>query len=389
MKSCGLIVEYNPFHNGHRYHIEAARAASNCDVVVAIMSGNFLQRGEPACMDKWSRAEAALQEGANLVVELPFAHAVQSADYFARGGVQLLAALGVDSLCFGTDLSSDLDYEAFGRAHLEHESAINDLYQAREVTGESYPERMTAIYRQLLPEWTLDFSSPNHILGMAYAKENAKLASPMQIFPIQRQGSNYHESELNPINFSSATAIRQAVKSGTFNDLSSAMPTSSQKLLQESPFIDWEYFWPLLKYRLLTTTPEQLRSVYQMKEGFEYRLLEKVKQANSFQELMTLAKTKRYTWTRIQRLLTYVLLNVTESEIMQVREHPYIRVLGFDETGRDFLKQQKGRVSIPLITNVNRKNESLLALDIKAGQVYQTAHSSLKQQDYYRAPHYN
>ena len=123
MKSCGVIVEYNPFHNGHRYHLEEARKESQADVIIAVMSGNFLQRGEPAIIDKWQRAEEALKNGADLVIELPFAYAVQSADYFARGGVSLLHHLGVDALCFGTDSSSELDYEKFGISHINRISA--------------------------------------------------------------------------------------------------------------------------------------------------------------------------------------------------------------------------------------------------------------------------
>ncbi|MGO2083354.1 nucleotidyltransferase [Vagococcus sp.] len=387
MKSCGLIVEYNPFHLGHAYHIQQARKKSQADVIVAVMSGNFLQRGEPACLDKWRRTEMALASGIDLVVELPFASAVQSADYFASGGIKLLHALGVDSLCFGTDQTETMDYAAFGKFHVSQEARINQRFQELEQQNASYPERMTTIYRELLPEWTLDFSSPNHILGMAYAKENARFDEPMILYPIARKGSTYHEVELKNQEFTSATAIRQALVRGELPTIQSFVPQTSYRLLENTPITQWSDFWPLLQYRLLTSSILELSQIHQVSEGLEYRLKEMSKKATSFEHLVELLKSKRYTWTRIQRLLTYVLLNISKKEMLEANASSYLRVLGFNEKGRSYLKQQKPKVSSPLITNINRKNEKRLSLDIKAGLVYQLG--PIKgEQDYFRAPLY-
>ena len=181
MKACGIIVEYNPFHNGHRYHAQQARQQSGAEVVIAIMSGNFLQRGEPALLDKWARAEEALQNGVDLVIELPTAWSVQSADYFAKGGIKLLQALQCESLCFGTDSTSAIDYAAFGQFVQENQSLIDQTFHALTDKQLSYPQKMTAVFRQVYPESRFDFSSPNHILGMSYAKENATYPTPMTL----------------------------------------------------------------------------------------------------------------------------------------------------------------------------------------------------------------
>lgn len=388
MKSCGVIVEYNPFHNGHQYHLKEARKKSEADVIVAVMSGNFLQRGEPAILDKWTRTREALLNGADLIIELPFAYAVQSADYFTRGGVKLLHALQVDSLCFGTDIKEPLDYEAFGLFHEQNKKKIDSYYQQIKNNGQSYPQQMTEVYRQLLPEWSLDFSSPNHILGMGYAKENARYKKPMTLYPIERLGNNYHDKAINHEHYASATSIRQQVLTGQKDRLDSVLPKESALDLTESDLVSWGKAWPLLKYQLISTDLNELKKTYQMVEGLEYRLKEMALKSETFQEFVENVKSKRYTWTRIQRLCLYSLVKVQPAQIKKMWENPYLRVLGFNEVGRQFLNTQKNKLEIPIITNVNQKNEHLLSLDIKAGQVYSLLRTEEKAQDYYRSPIY-
>lgn len=388
MKSCGVIVEYNPFHAGHKYHLSQARQISGADVVVAVMSGNFLQRGEPAIINKWLRAEEALKQGADLVIELPFAYAVQSADYFATGAVKLLQGLEVENLCFGTDNQEDLDYQGFAAFHQEHLSEIETTFKALKNNGMSYPQQMTAVYRQLYPEWQLDFTSPNHILGMAYAKANQVYQRPMNLYPIQRAVANHHEEKIHSQEFASGTAIRQAAFRQELSQVEKVVTAGSFASLAGEALISWEAAWPLLKYQLLTRSLTDLKEIYQMVEGLEYRLKEQVNQAKSFEEFVSLVKTKRFTWTRIQRLCTYVLLNVKQAEIEAVWENSYLRVLGFTEKGREFLSLKGKGSSLPLISNVSQKTEQQVALDIRAGQVYQLFSRDLPEQDYYRKPLY-
>lgn len=385
MKSCGVITEYNPFHNGHAYHLKRARDVSRAEVVVAVMSGNFLQRGEPAIIDKWQRAEVALTHGADLVIELPFAYAVQSADYFGFGAVKLLQALGVDSLCFGTDSDETLDYQAFAEFNQSHQVELAQAFQEIRNNGMNYPQQMTEVYRKLLPEWQLDFQTPNHILGMSYAKANQKFTSPMTLLPIKREVSHHHQEKIESFDFASGTAIRKATLLGDFRQIERVVPEDTYQLLTATKLASWEGAWPLLKYQLMVSSVDQLASCYQVVEGIEFRLKEMAVKANSFGEFVSLVKTKRFTWTRIQRLCTYLLIQVKVEEIEEVRENSYLRILGFNDRGRQFLGERRKEIELPVVTNLNKTTESLLHLDIRAGQVYQLLTDS-KAQDYYRKP---
>lgn len=386
LKSCGVIVEYNPFHTGHKYHLEEARKQSGADVIIAVMSGNFLQRGEPAIVDKWERANAALKNGADLVIELPFAYSVQSADYFASGAIKLLQSLNVDSLCFGTDSTETLDYEKFARFNQDYSDELQQEFEKLKSEGLSYPQQMTKVYQKLYPNWPLNEHSPNHILGMSYAKANQQYSKPMRLYPIKRQGSGYHDSELSTTNYASATAIRQQLKSDEQSPVEQFVPEEMIHSLKNHPLIDWSTAWPFLKYQLVKLSVEELGNIYQMSEGIEYRLKDKIKQADSFENFVELVKNKRFTWTRLQRLVTYILLGVTEEEINSVRKNPYLRVLGFNQQGRAYLSQEKDDLKLPVITNINQKNEELLKLDIRAGEIYQLLGKQITNQDYQRKP---
>lgn len=388
MKSCGVIVEYNPFHNGHKYHLEEARRQTSADVVIAVMSGNFLQRGEPALLDKWTRAKQALLNGADMVIELPFAYAVQSADYFAKGGVTLLHAFGCESLCFGTDSETFIDYQLFGQNHVDNEEIINQRFQDMSIESYSYPQKMTMIYRELFPELRLDYTSPNHILGMAYAKENARYKEPMTLYPIKRKGNGYHDQDISVTSFASATSIRKAVLSKELMSLEHVIPDITYQDLEQLKAVSWSDAWPFLQYRLQIASLSELSTTYQMVEGLEYRLKEALSGADEITQFIENVKTKRYTWARIQRLCTYALLKVKQKEIDAVWEQPYIRILGFNETGRRYLKENKKACSMPIITNINQKNEPLVSLDIKAGQLYQMLNHTQEAQDYFKKPIY-
>ncbi|WP_429948933.1 nucleotidyltransferase [Enterococcus sp. AZ101] len=385
MKSCGIIVEYNPFHNGHQYHAKMAREMSGADVVIAVMSGNFLQRGEPAIIDKWTRANEALTNGVDLVIELPFAYAVQSADYFAAGGIKLLHALNCEALCFGTDNQSEMDYELFGNFVKNNQIEINQLYQTIKNNGMSYPQQMTEVFRRLYPSSGLDFSSPNHILGLSYAKENANYEKPMKLYPLKREQAGYHDTNIYQ-DFASATAIRKAVFSDELAQITKVLPEKVVIDLATLPTISWENYWPLLKYKLISSSTSDLQEIYQMKEGIEYRLQEAAKNSDSFQTFMEQAKTKRYTWTRLQRLATYVLNNVKQQEITNSWNHTHIQVLGFTEQGQRFLREEKKQLTLPMITKVSKSLKTQLAIDIRSNQLYQLGHPSILEQNFGRFP---
>lgn len=385
MKSCGIIVEYNPFHNGHQYHAQMARKLSGADVVIAVMSGNFLQRGEPAIIDKWLRTKEALNHGIDLVIELPFAYAVQSADYFAKGGIKLLQAIHCDSLCFGTDNQGELSYEAFGTYVNQHQTEIDRVYREIKNNGMSYPQQMMEVFCQLYPETALDSSSPNHILGLSYAKENAGYEKPMKLYPLKREHAGYHDPMIYK-DFASATAIRKAVFSSALNQLKTVLPEQVFLDLENTVTVSWEDYWPLLKYKLISSSIVELREIYQMNEGIEARLQEVAKVSDSFQAFMEQAKTKRYTWTRLQRLATYILMNVRQKEIENLWSHSYLHVLGFTEKGQQFLHEEKKSLKLPLITKVSKNVSSHLALDIRSNQIYQLGNKTILEQSFGRSP---
>ena len=383
MKSCGLIVEYNPFHNGHRYHAEMARKQTDAEVVIAVMSGNFLQRGEPAILDKWQRANEALQNGVDLVIELPAEWAVQSADYFAKGAVRLLQDLGCDSLCFGTENTTHFDYESFGKFVWDNQREIDQAFQNLADQKISYPQKMTEVFRTLLQDEQLDFASPNHILGLSYAKENARYERPMALHPIERKSAGYHEKEIADETIASATAIREAVARQA--EIQHVVPEVTAHDLLTKPTQTWDELWPYLRYKLLSTHVTQLKEIYQMTEGLEVRLQEAAKQSTDFHSFVSLVKTKRYTWTRIQRLACYVLLNITESEIFAQQEKNYLHILGFTEAGRQFLKEKKQDIS-HVYSRIGKKEATEAQLLIRSDQIYCLANSQLIEQNFGRMP---
>ena len=382
MKACGVIVEYNPFHNGHRYHVEQARKQSEADVIIAVMSGNFLQRGEPAIHDKWLRAQAALENGVDLVIELPVQWSLQSADYFARGGITLLQALGCESYCFGTDASEVFDYQAFGDFVANNQERINQTFHELQDPTLTYAQKMTEVFRQLYPALQLNSEQPNHILALSYAQENARFSKPMRPIAIERQGASYHSTELQQ-HIASATAIRKAVLAK--EDISQVAPLASQQALLDYQ-VTWDAFWPLLKYQIIASSVDELREIYQMVEGLEYRLKQFIYQADSFATFVDQVKTKRYTKTRIQRLMCYLLLNITTQEVQAAWEDNALHVLGFTTKGQQYLKEQKGTLSLPLVAKIGKPEEQRYALNVKADRIYQMGNRQINEQNFGKIP---
>jgi len=382
MKTCGIIAEYNPFHNGHKYQLQEARKQSQADVMIVVMSGNFLQRGEPAIIDKWKRAEEALHHGADLVIELPIHWALQSADYFAKGGIQLLHALHCDSFSFGTDNTEAFDYPVFGNFIISHQEAFDASFQENNNPSLSYAEKMAAILAQDYPEFSLTKEQPNHILGLTYAKENARFEQPMTIFPIQRLKSSHNSVELTE-DIASATAIRQAItRNETIREVVPAKTAEDLASYQ----VNWENYWPFLKYKILASSLGELGEIYQMVEGLEYRLKSKIKQADNFEEYVELVKSKRYTRTRIQRLLCYVLLNLNDDTVKSAWQDNYLHILGFSDKGQQYLRQTKKKIRQPLISKVGQTQEQLMSLAIQSDDIYRLADDRITEQNYGKTP---
>ncbi|WP_343031858.1 nucleotidyltransferase [Secundilactobacillus folii] len=336
-----MVAEYNPFHNGHIYQLQQAQARSDAELTIAVMSGNWVQRGEPSLLDKWQRTRLALSAGIDLVVELPFQFAVQPAHLFARGAVQLLAQLGCTELAFGAE-HPGLDFDRLVANQPTHAAEHFKQFD------ETYP---TLFNDYLQAQTGIDLRSSNDILGFSYVAANRELKRPMTILPIQRRGNAHRSTDFDVDDtIVSGAAIRQAVQAGDSQLIKRIVPPITATALQEYQHINWENYWPFLRYQVLTQSISQLQHIYQMSEGIEYRLKQAALTSKSFKDFIRAAKTKRYTYARLQRLCVYILLQVSNVELpTRLR---YGRVLGFNSEGQQLLNVLKKRVALPLISRV-------------------------------------
>lgn len=373
LRAAGIIAEYNPFHNGHADQIRRVRQRTQADAVVVTMSGDWVQRGEPAILDKWQRTAAALAGGADLVVELPGSSVLQPAHLFARGGVQLLAAMGCQWLAFGTE-HPNLDYDRL-MAHLPQDPA----------TFKRFDQTYASLFQGYLREQTgITLDSANDILGFFYALANQRASRPLTLVPLTRKGSQHNDLTIaTGTQFASATAIRRAALARDWAHVAPVVPAETLTRLQHDQLTSWEDFWPLLRYQLVSGSVSDLRQFYLLSEGVEYRLKRAAVELDSFSAFMHAVKTKRYTYTRLQRQAATILLQAKPAE-MSVTP-PYIRVLGYNAMGRQYLHQIKKSVALPLVSRADRQwQQTTGALDNRLGRVRQLITGI--EQDYGRIP---
>ncbi len=389
MNICGIVAEYNPFHNGHVYHIEETKKQTECDGIVAIMSGNFIQRGVPALFDKWTRTEMALKNGVDLVIELPSYYATSSAEYFAQGSVSLLDGLGVvKNISFG---SSTTDIDALKRIanvlYLEPEN-YKKLLQSELKRGTSYPiARSNALKNFLKKEYDAKYIADilldsNNILGIEYLK--ALLYSNSQIKPVvvERKGGTYNSTAIID-NICSATAVRELLEKSDLKTVEEVVPKDTFKVINDyildgmSPMF-LKNFEKEILYVLRRCSTEELANIADVTEGMENLLKKAANEGMELEEVIDVLKTKRYTRTRIQRILLHTLLNVTKDDVENYKYNPqYIRVLGFNKTGEKILSQIHNNSNLPVVTSVSRflKNanptsKKMLEKDIMATNIY-------------------
>lgn len=373
MRITGLIAEYNPFHNGHKYHIEQAKAITGADAVIVVMSGDFVQRGMPAILPKHMRAKAALEAGASAVLELPVCYATGSAEYFAYGAVLLLEKLGcVDSICFGSECG---DMELLQKAAnvlldepAEYREALHRFVRA----GDSFPlARQKALAAYVSPEM---LSEPNNILGLEYLKALARIGSKMKPYTIRRVYSQYHDTDLQE-EFSSATAIRKQILSGNMEVLAGQVPVKFLTDLQEACPLHANDFSLLLKYRLLVETKESLLAYADVSEDLANRIINRRNQFQNFEQFCLLLKTREITYSRISRALTHILLGLKNGDDTGIH---YARVLGFCKRDRAVLAQIKRDGEVPMLTKLTAARtlddaaQKMLATDAFASDLYES-----------------
>lgn len=384
LNAVGIVVEYNPFHNGHFYHLEQSRKKAKADVVIAVMSGYFLQRGEPALVSKWSRTKMALKNGVDIVVELPYAFSTQSAEIFALGAVSILDSLFCKALCFGSEQGKIEPFHNALKQIKQKEKDYEKKLKEALNEGHSYPKAKSIAFQSIMDvkEDIVDLSKPNNILGIQYIQAIDKLNSNITPMTTKRIGGGYHDQTLHETTIASATSIRNTLFiQNDLHTLSGYMPKPSYEELQQykqayTTFHHWETYFPFLKYSILTKTIQELSEIYDMEEGLEYRFKEKIKMAKSFHEFLHSVKTKRYTWTRLQRICVHLLTNTKKEQMMpalSIRQAPYIRLLGMNRNGQNYLNLIKKDLSVPLVAKLSSHDYPLLALDIKAANVYSLA----------------
>ncbi len=383
MKVLGIITEYNPFHNGHKHHIEEAKKITGADYVIAVMSGDFVQRGAPAIMSKYDRSLMALDNGVDLVFELPVCYSTGSAQYFALGAVSLLNSLGiVDYLCFGSE-SGEIKIleEAANLFYYPNESLQNILYSyIRE--GFSYPAARSKAAHHILNNDSKStnnyilkvISEPNNILGIEYIKALKQIDSSITPITIKRHVANYHDEEPGSL-ISSATSIRRVLERTSEVDLSStknSVPKSVHDYFTDNSLITYpitiEDFSAIIKYKLLYENSSELSSYLDLSSDIADRIRNIDIQDLGIRELSQIIKTKNITLTRVNRALIHVLLNIRKEMFQEYIEKDivyYLRVLGMKKEASHLIRKIKSYGRLPVITKVSRANKQLDALGMQ------------------------
>lgn len=395
----GIVAEYNPFHNGHALHIEHIRRNFGAGApVIVVLSSAFTQRGEPAVADKWTRAQMALANGADLVLELPFVYACNAAQEFARGAVDILAATGlVTHLSFGMENPFDPQNATSGI-----DTILNILIQeppsfklnlAKNLArGQSWPKALAGALDRELPGSGAFISTPNNALGLAYLLHIRRKGYGMVPFPIQREGAGYHDGKRGPL--ASATGIRAAMAAGDASWLHEAVPVSSLALLRTARECGRlcsgaDALWNLLRGLLSRSTAEELRICAGMDEGLENLFLKHYADAKSWEDFFGRCVCARYTRSRLRRQAIRLLVGLDRWTALALsrRSPPYIRVLGYNARGRDLLRVARKTTSVPIVSRLGAAKgpiaEAAADLEFRASRLWELTlpHPDLKYEE--------
>ena len=387
MKIVGLITEYNPFHNGHLYHIDKTKELTGADAVIAVMSGDYVQRGTPSIMSKHQRASMALQAGVSVVIELPVMYATGSAEYFAEGAISILDELGcIDSICFGSECGNIEMLKIPARILSEEPDNYKEALQEALRQGCAFPKARQIALQNCMEDSLANeiLSQPNNILGIEYLKAICHRKSPLKAYTFPRKSSGYHDTELTDF-YSSATAIRQQLLSDNLETLKSQVPDTSFQILMQA----WHTNYPinandfslLLKYRLLQETPKTLMQYQDVSEDLANRIYNNRNDFQNYDQFCELLKTKELTYSRISRSLLHILLQITKEDLQQYKNSGicrYAHILGFRTDSTTVLTHLNKYTRIPLLTRLTQSKElddtalHMLNQDIFASDLYES-----------------
>lgn len=391
----GIIAEYNPFHNGHMYHLQKAKEQSGAQYCICVMSGNFVQRGNTSIVNKWKKAEMALLNGVDLVIELPTIYSVASAEGFSLGAIKLLNNLKiVDAISFGTETSDFAALNNISSIVNEEPMKYKSILNSELKKGLSFPKaRENALMLYLNDNKRYDniLNTPNNILAIEYLKALKKIKSTIQPIPVKREKVYYNDNVIVD-EFASATAIRKLLKNEDFSEIRKVVPKSTYQILKKETelgnvVLDLSRYEKEIIYNLRRMTVSEIAELPDVNEGLEHSLKNAANYSNDITNLINIVKTKRYIVTRIQRILICALLGITKRDVgMAKKAEPYIRVLGFNEKGKELISRiNKQNPKATVITSVkkfqdknnNNKNSKiykrLLDIDIFSTNVYTMA----------------
>lgn len=382
----GIVSEYNPFHNGHIRHLEISKQITKSDFTIAVMSGNFVQRGDTALVDKWTRAEMAIKAGIDLVIELPVVYALSSAENFADGAIKILNSLGiVDFLSFGSEIGEIQPLNDIANILYKEPKEFSNLINTQIKSGLSYPKaRELAIsqYFGTSKKFSSVLQSPNNILGIEYLKAMKRRRSHIRPLTIKRDYSDYNSNSVKN-GIASATAIRTMLQKN--KNIHYVVPFDTYELIQNQKekgnlISSLAVFEKEIIYTLRRMTIQEIANIPDVSEGLENRIKAVSDTCNTLQELINGIKSKRYTQTRIQRILLYALLNISEKDIsVSKKTTPYIRVLGFNQNGKKIISSiARANPKLNIIVSVKRFMEAsnnttlknMLSKDIFATNIY-------------------
>ena len=353
----GIICEYNPFHNGHVYHLSKVKEMFPDSLVVLVMSSSFTERGEISILSKWDKTEIALSYGVDVVIELPFFFATNSSDYFAEGSIKILNLLNCNYLIFGSEINDIDKLNKLADIQINNKEYDN-LVKVYLDKGNNYPTSLSLAIKDLTKE---KIDTPNDLLAISYIKQIKLLNSNIKPISIKRT-NDYHDKELKN-DITSATSIREAINNSI--DIKKYVPLETYNRIQN---VDYNKYFNLLKYKILSDN--NIDNYLDVNEGLDKRIKSSVLKANNLDELIKLIKTKRYTYNKIQRILVHIYTGTTKDEFDKLNKITYIRVLGFTNNGKKYIKDIRNTSSIPIITNYHELDDYILDNELKITYLY-------------------
>ena len=357
MNTIGIIAEYNPLHTGHLYQIRKAKELYPNSLIILITNSYFTQRGDVMIINKWNKTSLALDNNIDLIVELPFAYATQSADIFAKGALKILNYLQIDTLIFGSESNNIEKIIKIANTQINNPK-YNTLVKKYLSKGINYP---TALNKALIELTNINITEPNDLLALSYIKEIIKNNYKINPISIQRIGS-YHEKTITPY-ITNASLLRKKFLNN--EDITKYIPKQEKEYLIKN--LSLNNYFSYLKYRIISTKD---LSIYQtVEEGIENRIKKVINNSNTWEELIQNIKTKRYTYNKINRMLIHILTSFTKEEAQNL-EINYIKILGFNINGKKYLNQIKKEINIPLISNYQKNYSLLLDIDLRVASIY-------------------